>query len=108
MFTWLTSTGERLKGICHRWPTTFGPSTSKHLEWTMKEALTVSDMIVDLRLDDGSDGTLGKWAWSGSVPRAGDTIEHEGRELDVTGVRWSTLDPRQVEVRVRASEPGRS
>jgi hypothetical protein len=74
----------------------------------MKEALTVSDMIVDLRLDDGSDGTLGKWAWSGSVPRAGDTIEHEGRELDVTGVRWSTLDPRQVEVRVRASEPGRS
>ncbi len=67
----------------------------------MKEVLEVSAMIVELILDDESAESLGKWPWPEAMPRAGDIIEHEDDEYEVVVVRWSTIDPHQVEVRVR-------
>jgi len=66
----------------------------------MKEPFPVTSMIVELTLDQQPARSMGKWPWPETLPREGDTIEHEGSDYEVTSVRWSTVDPHQVEVRV--------
>jgi hypothetical protein len=68
----------------------------------MKEILRDVSVWVELVLE-GATEPLGRWPWGPAVPVTGDILEHEGRELRVVEVRWSTADPSTVRLVVRAT-----
>jgi hypothetical protein len=67
----------------------------------MKEILRDITFWVELVLEGGHE-PLGRWPWGPAVPGIGDLVDHEGRDLRITSVRWSTTDPSTVRLIARA------
>ena len=68
----------------------------------MKEMLENVEFWVEVVLD-GATEPLGRWPWAPTAPRRGELIEHEGANLEVVGITWSTRDPRTARLTVRAA-----
>lgn len=69
----------------------------------MKDVMEVAGLTVELVPDGDPNAPTGPRSWPLSAPRAGDLLEHEGKDYVVTQVRWSVDDPRHVEVRLRSA-----
>lgn len=68
----------------------------------MKEILEAPSMMLELVVEGDEPTTLGRWPWPQALPHRGDLIEHEARHYEVVAVRWTTANPHQAEVRIRA------
>jgi hypothetical protein len=68
----------------------------------VQEMVQNVDQWIELVLE-GATEPLGRWKWAPAIPRPGETIEHEGRDLEVSGITWSTTDPRTARLAVRAT-----
>lgn len=69
----------------------------------MKNAQQITGLTVTFEVADGGAAIAPQMLqWPESVPRVDDIIEHDGDDLRVVAVRWSTADPRIVKIRVRA------
>jgi hypothetical protein len=68
----------------------------------VQEIMQTIELWIELVLE-GAREPIGRWKWAPAVPRAGEIVQHEGGDLLVVAVTWSTTDPRMARLTVRAT-----